>query len=527
MADGDEPIYNVKDKVPGGTAVLTILQHFFVLAVYMTYPVIICSSIGSSTDLTAFFISATLIGSGITTILQAFQKTGAGYILPTAPNSSYLPASLLAASAGGLPMLYGMLIISGFLEMILSRFTKYFRIVFPNEVTGVVLFLLGIAIIPFAFPLFFGSAGGSPLDPASTLVGIITLGSTIILSVIPKRVFKFYAILMGIGIGMIASVVLGVFKPETLFEVITLPVFSIPNPIGIVSYDFDIALLIPFAIAMLCVLIKTVGNIGLQNSYTKGGEVNTLRNGLFTEGAGIVITGAIGGAGIGSSSSCTGLVIGTGIAARKLGLGLGLFLILCAFLPAVGWMFYILPKPILGAALLYSVTFVMISGIQSISSRMLDPGRTFVVILPILIGVSSAVCPYLYTGLPKTLELFFASPLTSGSIAVLILGLLFKIGISKHQAFDFSKDKDLQTFMFDCGRLWTLDRMQVISILTNLQSLAKTGDPVNLTLTNELGGMLRAEMVFKEPVGNLTAISGAPGHLSVDGNVVSVSYVLM
>jgi NCS2 family nucleobase:cation symporter-2 len=150
-----------------------------------------------------------------------------------------------------------------------------------------------------------------------------------------------------------------------------------------------------------------------------------------------------------------------------------------------------------------------------------------VVILPILIGVSSAVCPYLYTGLPKTLELFFASPLTSGSIAVLILGLLFKIGISKHQAFDFSKDKDLQTFMFDCGRLWTLDRMQVISILTNLQSLAKTGDPVNLTLTNELGGMLRAEMVFKEPVGNLTAISGAPGHLSVDGNVVSVSYVLM
>ncbi|MCK9314454.1 MAG: hypothetical protein M0P20_10440, partial [Methanocorpusculum sp.] len=345
--------------------------------------------------------------------------------------------------------------------------------------------------------------------------------------VIPKRVFKFYAILMGIGIGMIASVVLGVFKPETLFEVITLPLFSIPNPIGFVSYDFDIALLIPFAIAMLCVLIKTVGNIGLQNSYTKGGEVNTLRNGLFTEGAGIVITGAIGGAGIGSSSSCTGLVIGTGIAARKLGLGLGLFLILCAFLPAVGWMFYILPKPILGAALLYSVTFVMISGIQSISSRMLDPRRTFVVILPILIGVSSAVCPYLYTGLPKTLELFFASPLTSGSIAVLILGLLFKIGISKHQAFDFSKDKNLQTFMFDCGRLWTLNRMQVISILTNLQSLAKTGDPVNLTLTNELGGMLRAEMVFKEPVGNLTAISGAPGHLSVDGNVVSVSYVLM
>ena len=526
MADGDEPIYNVKDKVPGRTAVLTILQHFFVLAVYMTYPVIISTSIGGSTDLAAFLISATLIGSGITTILQSFQKTGAGYILPTAPNSSYLPASLLAASAGGLPLLYGMLIISGFFEMIISRFTKYFRIVFPNEVTGVVLFLLGIAIIPFAFPLFFGSTDGSPLDPASTLVGVITLGSTIVLSVIPKRVFKFYAILMGIIIGMGASVILGVFKLETLLEIRTLPVFSIPDPIGIVSYSFDVALLIPFAIAMLCVMIKTVGNVGLMNSYTKGGEVNTLKNGLFTEGAGAAITGAIGGVGIGSSSSCTGLVIGTGIAARKIGLGLGLFLILCAFVPAVGWIFYILPKPILGATLLYAITFVMISGIQSISSRMLDPRRTFVVILPILIGVSSAVCPYLYTGLPKTLELFFASPLTSGSIAVLVLGLLFKIGSGKHRSFDFSKDANLQRFLMECGRQWTLGRTQMVSIANHLQNLADAGEPERLEMRFDPIGMLRAEMVFREPVEEVPKMK-ISGNLEVEGRVVKASYLLM
>ncbi len=191
IAEGDEPIYNVHDKVPLGTTVLTILQHFFVLAVYMTYPVIISNSIGGSTDLTMFLISATLIGSGVATILQSFAKTGAGHLLPMVPNSSYLPASLLAATAGGLPLMYGMLIISGLFEMVISRFTKFFRIVFPNEVTGVVLFLLGIAIVPFAFPLFFGSFDSGPLDPASTVVGIITLSATILLSVIPRRFFKF------------------------------------------------------------------------------------------------------------------------------------------------------------------------------------------------------------------------------------------------------------------------------------------------------------------------------------------------
>lgn len=500
MAEGDEPIYNVNDRVPLGTTVLTILQHFFVLAVYMTYPVIISNSIGGSTDLTMFLISATLIGSGIATILQSFSKTGAGHLLPMVPNSSYLPASLLAATAGGLPLLYGMLIISGLFKMVIGRFTKFFRIVFPNEVTGVVLFLLGIAIVPFAFPLFFGSTNTGPLDPASTVVGIITLSTTILLSVIPRRFFKFYAILIGIVIGMAASVFLGVFHLETLHEITSLSVFWIPNPIGIVSYSFDFALLIPFTIAMICVMLKSVGNISLLNAYTKEGEKNTLKNGLMSEGAGVAI---------GSSSGAMGLVVGTGIAAKRIGLGLGVFLILCGFLPAIGWVFHILPKPILGATLLYVVTFVMVTGIQSISSRMLDPRRKFVVILPILIGVSSAVCPYLYAGLPKTLALFFASPLTSGSMAVLILGLVLKIGIRKHRSFDFSKEANLQKFLFECGRQWTLDRMQVLSIANHLQSVANAGDGVQ-----GAGGRCAEDQRGR-------------GNLEVQGRVVRASYPLM
>ena len=526
MAEGDEPVYNVRDRVPLGTTVLTILQHFFVLAVYMTYPVIISNAVGGSTDLTMFLISATLIGSGVATILQSFSKTGAGYLLPMVPNSSYLPASLLAATAGGLPLLYGMLIISGFFEMVLSRFTKFFRIVFPNEVTGVVLFLLGIAIVPFAFPLFFGSADSGPLDPASAAVGVITLSATILLSVIPRRFFKFYAILIGIVTGMAASVLLGVFRLETLLEIADLSVFEIPNPVGIVSYSFDFALLIPFLIAMICVMLKSVGNISLLNAYTREGRNDTLKNGLLSEGAGIAIAGALGGVGIGSSSGATGLVVGTGIAAKRVGLGLGVFLILCGFLPAIGWVFHILPKPILGATLLYAVTFVMISGIQSISSRMLDPRRKFVVILPILIGVSSAVCPYLYADLPKTLALFFASPLTSGSMAVLVLGLVLKIGIRKRRSFDFSKDANLQRFVAECGREWTLDRRQAASIADHLEDLAKAGEPERLELRFEQTGMLRAEMVFREAVEGVPRMKGN-GNIEAEGRVVKASYPLM
>ncbi len=498
MDSADRPVYNVSDKVPPSVLVLSILQHFFVLAVYMTYPVIITKAIGGGEDLSTFLISATLIGSGIATILQSLRYTGCGHIFPMVPNSSYLPASVLAATAGGLPLLYGMMMVTGFLEILLSRLTRYFRFFFPGEVVGVVMFMLGLAIIPFSFPLFFGSTAGSPLHPSATAVGIITLGSMIILGIQKKKMFKFYAVLIGIIIGLISSVLFGVLTPESIQEAGTFSLFSIPNPIGIVSYDFDIALLVPFAIGMLCVMLKSAGNISLLDTYTGESNKNNLRRGLFSEGFGAMLCSAVGGIGIGSSASNTGLVPGTGIAARSIGLGLGLLLIICGFLPAIGWFFHVLPDPIMGAVVIYAIAFIMIGGVQSISTRVLDNRRIFVVILPIMIGVSSVMCPYLYTNLPETAQLFFASPLTSGAICVVVLGLLFKIGIPRQLTVSLTDrpGEEVLRLLFECGRVWTMDKTQMFQIIHHIQAIiavlpeGTVPQKLSVTLKNSTGTIL-------------------------------------
>ncbi|HJK57879.1 MAG TPA: purine/pyrimidine permease [Methanocorpusculum sp.] len=517
MDSADRPVYNVGDNVPPSVLVLSILQHFFVLAVYMTYPVIITKAINGGEDLSTFLISATLIGSGIATILQAIRYTGCGYIFPMVPNSSYLPASMLAATAGGLPLLYGMMIVSGFLEMILSRLTRYFRVLFPGEVVGVVMFMLGLAIIPFSFPLFFGSGDTGPLDPAATAVGIITLGSMIILGIQHQKIFRFYAVLIGIIIGFASSVLFGVLTLADIESAGSTSLFSIPNPVGIVSYSFDVGLLIPFAIGMLCVMLKSAGNIALLDEYTGETGRGNLRRGILSEGFGAAVCSAIGGIGIGSSASNTGLIPGTGIASRKIGLGLGLFLIICGFLPAIGWFFHIMPEPIMGAVVIYAIAFIMLGGVQSISSRVLDNRRTFVVILPIMIGVSSVMCPNLYTALPETIQLFFASPLTSGAIFVVVLGLLFKIGLPTHNTIRFGDhpEADVSRLLLDCGRLWTMDKTQMFQIIHHIQALIRAmpegmhPEQLTLTLKNSTGA-LTAELIVPGPVDE-TAMKSA-GH---------------
>ena len=134
---------------------------------------------------------------------------------------------------------------------------------------------------------------------------------------------------------------------------------------------------------MLCVMLKSAGNIALLDEYTGETGRGNLRRGILSEGFGAAVCSAIGGIGIGSSASNTGLIPGTGIASRKIGLGLGLFLIICGFLPAIGWFFHIMPEPIMGAVVIYAIAFIMLGGVQSISSRVLDNRRTFVVILPL------------------------------------------------------------------------------------------------------------------------------------------------
>ncbi|HJJ71948.1 MAG TPA: hypothetical protein O0X95_02180, partial [Methanocorpusculum sp.] len=196
------------------------------------------------------------------------------------------------------------------------------------------------------------------------------------------------------------------------------------------------------------------------------------------------LTGALGGIGVGTSSSDAGLVVSTGIASRKIGIGVGLLLILFGFMPVVSWMFCILPRPVLGAVLLYAVVFVMIGGIQSLSSRMLDTRRTFVVLLPILIGVSSGFCPYLYADLPSWAGLFFASPLTAGSITAVLLGLLFKIGISHRRSAVLEKDA-VYDFVQECGKLWTLNRLQVSVIAKDAENMADALGEVSLTLSRD------------------------------------------
>ena len=117
------------------------LQHVFVISVGWIFAVVIVTIFGGSREQAGQVIQISMIASGVATILQARAKgpVGSAYLCPLNIGPAYVTASILAGKLGGLPLLFGLTAISGLFEALLSRLVKRLRVLFPPEVTGLVV----------------------------------------------------------------------------------------------------------------------------------------------------------------------------------------------------------------------------------------------------------------------------------------------------------------------------------------------------------------------------------------------------
>lgn len=134
-------IYDVDEHPPLTVSVVLALQHVFVMSVGWIFVVVVVSGIGGTAEQSQGIIRIAMIASGLATILQAMTRgpVGSGYLCPFSCGPAYIPTSILAGKAGGLPLLFGMTTASGVFEAFLSLVMQKLRVLFPPEVTGLVV----------------------------------------------------------------------------------------------------------------------------------------------------------------------------------------------------------------------------------------------------------------------------------------------------------------------------------------------------------------------------------------------------
>ncbi len=447
-------IYGVDDEPPAPTALLLGLQHVFVMATAFIFPVVIVRSFGGTAEQAAFMVTMSILAGGVGTILQALRRggMGSGYLCPAVCGPSYLSASLLAAQTGGLPLVYGMTAVAGLFEVAFSRFIHRLRILFPAEVTGVVVALVGIAVIPVALPNFLGiTPGDAVTEELELLVAAVTLGTMVAISVWSRGRLRLYSVLVGIAAGYVLAAATGVLDGTEIARVLDAPLLALPD-LSYLGWSFDAALLIPFIIAVLCSSLKSIGDLTtcqkINDADWKRSDMQNIGGGILADGSAALFSGLVGGMGQSTSSSNIGLSIGTGATSRIIAFAAGAVLVLLTFFPKLATVFVIMPPPVMGAGLVFVAAFMIVNGLQIIMSRMMDTRKTFVVGFAFIFGLSVDLFPEFFIGLPAPVLPVFSSSLALGTATALILNLIFRIGIARRKTIFLEPGTDFSDTIF-------------------------------------------------------------------------------
>ncbi len=428
-------LYDVDDNPPLLVRLGASIQHVFLMSVGWLYIVVIVNAVGGTVIQARDLIRMSMIAGGVATILQASQGIlGSGYLCPLSSSLTYLPSSVLAARTGGFSLLFGMVAFSGAVTGVLSRMTGHLRVLFPPEVTGLMVCMSGLQLIALGCPRFTGYLGpGTTPNLKALLIGMATLVAMVCSTVWNRGKLHVLPLLIGLALGYGLSLGLGEMPWNQFLQELAQPWVSLPHRVA-TGLSFRIALVAPFLIACLTANLKTVGDLTLcqkiNDADWKRTDMKSISGGILANGMGTLFSGLSGGVAQNTVSSTIGLSLASGTTSRSIALPAGLIVMALAFFPKLAAVLAAMPAPVVGATLIYSACFIVIGGLQLLTSRMLDARRIFAVGIALIFGLSVEISPDLYSHAPNVLRPVFSSSVAFATVLVIPLSLFFRLGIA-------------------------------------------------------------------------------------------------
>jgi NCS2 family nucleobase:cation symporter-2 len=215
-------------------------------------------------------------------------------------------------------------------------------------------------------------------------------------------------------------------------------------------------------------------------------EMRSITRGVIADGATTAIAGLAGTFGTNASTPSVGLSAATGVASRKVAYAIAIVFVIVGLLPKVTVLLAVMPRPVIVAALLFSVAFIMINGLQVMMSRMLDARRTLVIGLALVAGMMVEAFPAVVASAPDWARSLVGSSLVFATLVALVLNLVFRLGITQVAHLSVAPgpldSEALMHFMERAGGAWGAQRDVIERAKFNLtQSLEVILESVALT----------------------------------------------
>ena len=445
-----------------------------------------------------------------------FWRLGAGHILIIAPSGAFVAVCVAVLVDGGPKIMATLIVLSSLLQFALAYRLSFLRRIFTPVVSGTVIMLISVAVMPFIFDLMNEAPAGVP-PLASSLAALTTL---VVITAMVMRAppsWRLWSPLMGIVLGCLVAAPLGLYDFQAVLDApwIGAPFGSWP---GLhLTPDIRILGLLPaFIIVTLVASVQTVGDsVAIQQVSRRRQRATDFRiaqGALNGVGISNVLSGLLGTLPNSTNSTSVSLTEVTGTAARRVGITIGAFFILLAFFPKVTTLLVAIPAPVIAAYLTVLLALLFVQGIRMIAQDGLDHRKAAVVGVSFWLGVgfqSQVVFPSLFTGFWGVL---FSNGMTVGAVSAIILTLFLNLTERRRSSIQVSLSDqvlpELAEFLRDIGSKSGWDA-------SSTQNLAAAGEET-------LAVMLQLAVISEDGVPRRLTVYARPGENSIELEFVTI-----
>ena len=437
------------------------LQH--VLTMYggiIAVPLIIGQAAGLSSADVGLLIAASLFAGGLATLLQTLGIPFFGCRLPLVQGVSFAGVSTMVAiiggdGAGGLPVVFGAVIVASVIGLLItplfSSITKYF----PPLVTGIVITTIGLTLMPVTARWAMGGNSQSPDFGSMANIGLaaITLVLVLLLSKLGSASISRLSILLAIVIGTLVATAVGMTDFSRVLEG---PLVALPEVLHFGMPEFRLAAILSMLIVIIVTMVETSADIlAVGEIIDTKVDAKRLGNGLRADMISSALAPLFGSFTQSAFAQNVGLVVVTGIKSRYVVATGCLILVTLGLLPVMGRLVAAVPTAVLGGAGLVLFGTVAASGIRTLAQVDYRNNMNLIIVATSIgFGMIPIAAPNFYQHFPTWFETIFHSGISSAAIMAILLNLLFnhlRAGNSDQQSvFVAASDRILRSRDISC-----------------------------------------------------------------------------
>ncbi len=417
-------------------------QH--VLTMYggiIAVPLIVGQAAGLSPSDIGVLIAAALFMGGLATLLQTIGVPFFGSQLPLVQGVSFASVATMVAivsGGGGLPSVFGAVMVSAAIGLLIAPvFSKIVRF-FPPVVTGTVITTIGLTLMPVAANWAMG--GNRKAEDYGSMANIglaaITLALVLLLSKVGSATISRLSILLAMVGGTVVAVVTGMADFSKVGDG---PIVAFPTPFHLGAPTFEIAAIISMVIVVLVILTETMADI-LAVGEIVGTRTDSKRiaAGLRADMGSSLIAPIFGSFTQSAFAQNVGLVAVTKIKSRYVVAAGGVILVLLGLLPVLGRVVAAVPTAVLGGAGIVLFGTVAASGIRTLAKVEYRNNMNLIIVAASIgFGMIPIAAPTFYDKFPTWFATIFHSGISSAAVMAILLNLLFnhlKAGNSENQS---------------------------------------------------------------------------------------------